>query len=207
MTTLAVVRMGTGVAKGICKLFDNVVEWSPAIGDYDAIHFEGGSDIHPDIYNHPNVASHVNEVPSSRDNIESTAMRDAISKSALIIGSCRGAQLACAFAGGKLVQHVDNHAGGGHDVMTPDGESFKVTSAHHQMLYPWDVKHELLAWSAEQRSARYLGHNLDLTKHTVEPEAVYFPTIRALAFQWHPEWEDDNTAVLNFTINAIKSKL
>ena len=204
MTTLATVPMGTGVANEIAALFDNVSRWSSDL-KYDAILIEGGADIHPSIYNNPNTDSHVADSPSRRDLLECEAINDAIRKGALIIGVCRGAQLACAMAGGKLVQHVNNH-GGSHPVVTNDGKSFDVSSVHHQQMYPWDVEHEMLAWSADRYSDCYRGHDINMEKHQIEPEAVFFPTIKALAFQWHPEWYASKGEI-DFTISKIKEKL
>jgi len=202
--TLAIVPLGTGVADEIAGLFENIVTWHPEL-EYDAILLEGGSDIHPSIYNDNNVATSASDNLSKRDTVEVKAMNDAISKKALIIGICRGAQLACAIAGGKLVQDVNNHQGS-HDVTTIDGKSFRVSSVHHQQMYPWMVDHELLAWTPKHHSDRYIGDSLDESKHEVEPEAVFFPKINALAFQWHPEWYASQGEI-DFTITKIKERL
>lgn len=204
MRTLATVSLGTGVADEIANMFDKVIEWHDGL-EYDAILFEGGSDIHPSLYNEPNTHSGVGEAPSQRDRIEVQAFRDAINKGVLIIGVCRGAQLACAMAGGKLVQDVQNHLGT-HDVMTDEGSVFPVSSVHHQQMYPWDIPHDLLAWSVRNLSHAYHGSGIDLNKHKVEPEACYFPDINALAFQWHPEWSASQGEI-DFTLNKIKEKL
>lgn len=196
--------MGTGVAKEIAALFDKVIPWSME-ANYDAIILEGGSDIHPSIYDNPNTDSGVGETLSHRDRVELKAINDAITKNALIIGICRGAQLACAVAGGKLVQHVNNHSDI-HPVSTHDGKQFDVSSVHHQMMYPWDVNHDMLAWSSEPLSDCYRGHEINMTKHEVEPEAIYFPEIKALAFQWHPEWYASEGEI-DFTIRNIKERL
>jgi gamma-glutamyl-gamma-aminobutyrate hydrolase PuuD len=204
MTTLATVPMGTGIADEIAALFTKIERWSPNL-EYDAIVIEGGADIHPSLYNNPNTDSHVADTPSRRDIIEREAINDAISKGALIIGICRGAQLACALAGGRLVQHVNNH-GGSHPVVTNDGKIFNVSSVHHQQMYPWDVEHDMLAWSTDKFSDCYRGYGINMDKHQVEPEAVYFPKIKALAFQWHPEWYASKGEI-DFTISKIKEKL
>ena len=206
MSTLALVRMGTGVADEICDLFNNVITWKPG-ASYDAIHFEGGGDIHPSLYRSKNTHSHVGNTLSSRDMVEQLAITEAIAQKALIIGSCRGAQLACAFAGGKLVQDVTNHANGrGHAVESKEGMHFDTTSVHHQQMYPWEIDHDLLAWSHHPLSNHYLGDGVDPTLVRVEPEAVYFPQINALGFQWHPEWAC-STGEIEFTVNQIKHKM
>ena len=202
--TLALVGLGTGCADEICDLFDNVINWQPGTV-YDAIHFEGGADIHPSLYNSKNTHSHVGDGLSARDLVEKLAMEEAITKKALIIGSCRGAQLICAMAGGKLVQDVTNHTRE-HITTTHDGLHIKTTSVHHQQMYPWDVEHELLAWSSDILSNHYLGDGIDPEKIKVEPEACYFPKINALAFQWHPEWAASK-GELDFTLSCIKERL
>lgn|GEM_PF-6387398 len=201
--TLATVSMGCGCAPEIKKLFSYVTEWEPDL-DYDAILFEGGSDIDPSLYNSKNIATY-SQGQSKRDRIEAAIMQDAIDKKALIIGICRGAQLACALAGGKLVQDVNGHQGH-HTIETYMGNTFDVSSVHHQQMYPWDVEHTILAWSKTQQSNHFIGDSLNLQKHIKEPEAVFFPKINALAFQWHPEWAY-TPEELEFTLAEIAEKL
>jgi gamma-glutamyl-gamma-aminobutyrate hydrolase PuuD len=93
----------------------------------------------------------------------------------------------CALAGGFLIQDVTHHAGHNHLVATKDGRSFMVNSLHHQMLYPFDVEHEMVAWSAPALSSHYLDVN-DPIEVPIEPEFVYFPKEKGIAIQWHPEY-------------------
>jgi anthranilate/para-aminobenzoate synthase component II len=108
-----------------------------------------------------------------------------------MIGVCRGAQMMCAFAGGYLIQHVRGHQTD-HFITTSEGDTFRTTSCHHQMMYPYNIPHEMLAWSTENRSTIYegeIGEDLsDRMASRKEPEVVYYPTIRGLAIQGHPEW-------------------
>jgi hypothetical protein len=200
------------------KNFHPLDKWYPKLGnkllatdrDLDAIEapgiliLHGGSDIHPSLYNRPNQGSHVGGSPSPRDQFEAKALAKAADKGLFIFAICRGAQLACAAVGGILVQHVDNHAGGNHRITTVEGESFLVTSAHHQMMYPWKVEHKLLAWASYPRSDVHVGVTPDELEawpkqkydgdgpttgpDFVEPEVVMFPQINCLAIQGHPEW-------------------
>ena len=50
-----------------------------------------------------------------------------------IIGVCRGAQFLCAFAGGKLIQHMTGHHGD-HSITTVDGRVYQSSSDHHQLM-------------------------------------------------------------------------
>lgn len=155
----------------------------------------GGADIHPSLYDRPNYASHVGEIIGHRDRIEVGLMARAIELGLPIIGVCRGAQLACAAAGGILIQDVSGHAGQPHYIETKDGKKLMTSSLHHQMMYPWSVSHELLAWSSPSRSKRYVGITEEegekipkLNDLPIEPEIVWFPGIKCLAIQGHPEF-------------------
>lgn len=113
-----------------------------------------------------------------------------------ILGVCRGAQLGCALAGGILAQHINGH-GSDHYMKTVEGKRIITSSLHHQMMYPGSVKHELLAWAEPQRSGVYKGLSKDELKAITgadglvkEPEMIWFPDIKCLAVQGHPEFMD-----------------
>ena len=177
------------------KVFDESVNVlnEKDLKNLDAVVFWGGTDIHSSLYQHP--THHLNQsrgtYPSERDKFEWALMKFCVHNKIPMIGVCRGAQLMCAFAGGSIIQHVNGHVGvGDHLVTTDEGENFTVTSCHHQMMYPWEVPHDMLAWSSHNLSDRYdtyLAKQADM-KDKVEPEVVYFPAINGLAIQGHPEW-------------------
>ena len=158
----------------------------------DILLLHGGADISPSLYNHP-VSEYTGATKqlSQRDSIEWSMLQRAIELGIPIVGICRGAQMLCAAAGGYLIQHVDNHSGD-HTVVDKDGEEFTVNSVHHQMTYPFDVDHQLLAWVQTKRSNRHLlGNGKSITMElSVEPEAVFFPKINGFGVQFHPEYGD-----------------
>ncbi len=158
-------------------------------GDKSFLVLWGGEDIHPSIYKRPIEGSHVRgEGPSHRDAVEMALVEEATKLNMPIYGVCRGAQLLCALAGGVLIQDVSGHAGSPHLIEFVDGLQMPVSSLHHQMMYPWDVEHELLAWS-NPRSTRYIGvSHEEETKIKVEPEIVWFPKLRGFGIQGHPEF-------------------
>lgn len=175
-------------------LFEEKVDISKSIVGVDAVVFWGGTDIHPSLYNEElNKHSQASKSgPSQRDLFEWQAMNYCKLNKIPMIGVCRGAQLMTAFVGGKLIQHVNGHHSE-HNITTDQGEVLSTTSCHHQMMYPFDVEHKMLAWSTLSRSTVYLnGENRDVDKmylkSVVEPEVVYYPQIRGLAIQGHPEW-------------------
>ena len=86
----------------------------------------------------------------------------------------------------------------------------KTTSCHHQMMYPYDIDHELLAWAAPARSRFYHGETtktLDSMADKREPEVVYFPSIQGLAIQGHPEWSPPGSAYNQYLLGLVREKL
>jgi len=168
----------------------------------------GGGDISPSFYGAKRASrGGGDDTPNRRDRIEWAMLQRAIEVGAGIIGICRGAQMLCAAAGGKLMQHVDNHAGYGHTITTIEGETLHVNSLHHQMMYPFEVDHELLAWSSEKRSGEYHDENMVYTDIPCEPELVYFPKIKGIGAQWHPEMMKHDAPATQYLLNKIKETL
>lgn len=195
------------------QLFGNKVDVSSEnLGSVDAVVFWGGTDIHPSLYNqkaHPQSQVFGLSSLPSRDSFEWKMMLWCKMNEVPMIGVCRGAQLMCAFAGGHLIQHVNGHHDN-HDMLTSDGATMKTTSCHHQMMYPYDVEHELLAWSAPARSQFYQGETATPIKGMSdkrEPEVVFFPTIQGLAIQGHPEWAHPQSAYNVYLLKLIEEKL
>jgi gamma-glutamyl-gamma-aminobutyrate hydrolase PuuD len=71
----------------------------------------GGADLEPARYGEPDNGSQ--SVEADRDALEAAAWEVAESRGVPVLGICRGFQAMNAFAGGKLLQHVDGHAGAG----------------------------------------------------------------------------------------------
>jgi gamma-glutamyl-gamma-aminobutyrate hydrolase PuuD len=176
----------------------------------DAVLLWGGADISPSLYNTVPIHNSGPVNPSDRDLFEWEILRQATAAKIPIIGVCRGAQMICAFAGGVLVQDCVGHQVN-HDIITSDGEIFKVTSSHHQMMYPYEVEHELLAYSLPQRSSFYHGLGFDrsqkmLNREQKEAEVVYFPSINAMAVQCHPEWHTGNDTFNEWLLSKVIEK-
>ncbi len=178
------------------KFFELKQDIFKGISGVDAVVFWGGADIHPSLYNqNASKTSQAGDKPSHRDIFEWNAMKWCVANNIPMIGVCRGAQMLCAFAGGKLVQHSTGHNSGPHSMTTNDYRSMSTTSCHHQMMYPFDIEHEMLASASVKLSDRYYdGDDEDIKMDGfVEPEVVWFPKIKGLAIQGHPEWADVNS--------------
>lgn len=194
-------------------LFDKKV--NPTIkgnlNDVDALLLWGGEDIHPtfyrqkahrsnDCYNKPDI--------SHRDMMEWHMIKECHAKNIPIIGICRGAQLLCAYAGGTLIQDVNGHYSG-HEIITEDGLSMHAPANHHQMMNPTGTTYELLAWTAQPLSTYYREETDDsietaLFKAGCDPEVIWFPEIKGLAIQPHPEWGPMDTAFTTWCIKQVR---
>jgi gamma-glutamyl-gamma-aminobutyrate hydrolase PuuD len=186
---------------GMIEPFDSVFDDAIDVTRFDpkgvdAVVFWGGTDIHPSYYGHKaNTHSQVffSKSPSHRDEFEWRLMLWCKINRVPMIGVCRGAQLMCAFAGGKLIQHITGHNSGNHMMVTKEGLLMETTSCHHQMMYPFDIQHDMIAWSSIKKSLVYQEESEENNKFMMsalarEPEIVAFPQINGLAIQGHPEW-------------------
>lgn len=207
-------------------LFNEVkrVEAPEDVKGCDAIILWGGEDIWPGYYDqkaHPYNQNY--GAASGRDNREWDAMMKAQDLGIPIIGVCRGAQFMCAFAGGSLVQHMTGHHNT-HDVMcVPHGWSqgdgikaakvYQSSSEHHQMMYLEDMpasEYEVLAWAAGL-SKLYQNDKGDMPVPSrgffIEPEVVYFPNIKGLAIQGHPEWMQADEPFVEYVLKQVQDLL
>lgn len=179
---------------------DDVFGWQQDVSKLgfegvDAVVFWGGTDIHPDLFNHSvSRRSQAGSAPSGRDLFEWGAMKYCKINKIPMIGICRGAQMLCCAAGGWLIQHMNGHNHGQHAMITSDGVVMQTTSAHHQLMYPFDVNHKVLAQSTRHLSNTYMDGTDTEVDMTGKPEieACWFPDIRGLAIQGHPEWVNND---------------
>lgn len=187
----------------------------------------GGADISPSYYGQQ--AHHTSQTPggpSVRDRMEWDCMERAVERGIPIIGVCRGAQMACAMAGGLLIQDCKGHTSS-HQMLTDKGEQYKTSSLHHQMMYPWEVEHHLIAWSLprDENDVPFRtkinslkvgsahewvdasGRECAVPFFEKEPEIVYFPKIKALAIQGHPEFMDEGAPYVRYCNRLIQEYL
>jgi hypothetical protein len=197
---------GLGPFRAIFDDFKNVAK--EGVEGIDCLILWGGEDVHPSYYKEKkHFMNGAGLVPSSRDVFEWKAMLHCKKNKIPMIGICRGAQFLTVFAGGKLVQHVTGH-GMSHWVETPSQKQFFVTSTHHQMMVPWAVPHDLIAWSNEPKSSRYENSSFsDCIEMPREPEVVYYPEIKAMAIQAHPEYAYADAPFVNWIIGEVKDRL
>jgi carbamoylphosphate synthase small subunit len=180
--------------------------------DADVVVMPGGGDWNPALYGHkPNGTSYWSE---KTDATQMALIDKAVNAGKLIVGICRGGQGLTIKAGGFLIQDISHPSN--HNVVTFDGRTYNMNSCHHQLCYPYELpknQYEVLSWT-EGLSNRYKADvklefpefAIDLKGNFKEPEVIWFPAIRGLSVQGHPEWGPGKPA-LDFINNLIIEKL
>ena len=161
----------------------------------------GGEDISPTLYGEiPNSFCYVYR-ESDRDTFEIKLIQTAIKLNIPIIGICRGAQLLCVMAGGKVAQHIENH-GRSHTVTLHDEDDVEVStnSSHHQMMLP-PASAKVLATSKKVVGCDQFDSPVEYPRCN---EVVWFPSINALGIQPHPEWLNCPQAFYDYCERKIR---
>lgn len=174
------------------------------INKADLVLFTGGADVSPHLYGEPNVASHCNP---NRDREEMEVFRIAKQAGKPMAGICRGGQFLNVMCGGKMFQDVDGHAISGthRAVLLETGDTYQVTSTHHQMMRKGaDGVALVLANESKRRLSAAFNDSGDPvtqleTGDHPDLEAVQYGNI--LCFQPHPEFAGaDSTRELFFKL-------
>lgn len=181
----------------------------PLLQPIDMIYFDGGEDVSPKGYGaFPHPKTFVNR---DRDDKETSYFRS-IKKSYPNIpcfGICRGSQKLTVLSGGRLIQHVEGH-GVSHTIDVPHyDKKVKVTSTHHQMMYPFNLPYEdykILGYSSvnlspihETANDHGAVVNIRYPKNFVECEIVYYPKTNSLCIQGHPEYASATAQFVELT--------
>lgn len=157
--------------------------------EFKLILFTGGADVDPRFYNDRSPQRMCSSNPS-RDMQEISVFRKAVKHGILMAGICRGVQFLNVMNGGKMMHHLDNHAGSVHLMELMTGQILTVNSLHHQMvILPEDAK--LVGWAKDRLSRRYYGANDEVVNYNgAEVEAAIFPKTKSFGVQYHPEMMD-----------------
>lgn len=198
-----------GHAKSYSKWIENH-ELTDNLAEANIVLFTGGEDVDPSLYGcekHPTTGSNL-----KRD-LEEKAVFEKVRPDQLCVGICRGSQFLCVMNGGLLIQNVSKHAMfGTHQIINAnkDYERYDITSTHHQMQYPFNLRrgtdYTVLYYSS-RRSEFYEGDKVDYP--LCEPEIVLYHVKgkpKCLAIQGHPEImrkEAPIIEVLNKMLNTL----
>lgn len=157
--------------------------------DADLVVGTGGEDWDIEWYYEGNNPHHTVHSNIWRDRSEMPEFKKAIELGKKIIGICRGAQGGCILAGGKLIQHQSNPSIV-HPMITNEGRIIYISSLHHQSQYPIGLTegedYKVLGWTENMLDYRFLDSETQVANER-ELEIVYYPKIKFLAIQGHPE--------------------
>lgn len=176
------------------------------------VYFDGGEDVSPELYGDKTLPQTYNNY--KRDLKEAKVYSLAKHLGIPCLGVCRGAQFLTAMQpGGSIIQDVSGHTlYNTHKIkLLNTSKTIEVTSTHHQMMYPFNTNHELLAVSENLSHYYKVGSKEDvkelISKHG-EPEVVYYPDTKCLAIQGHPEYiKDINHEFPTYCRETVEEKL
>lgn len=159
----------------------------------------GGSDISTELYSEKDTQGSVGK-NIKRDLEEVMLAGYAIKNNIPILGICRGAQMLCVLAGGKLIQDMTHHHE--HKITIFNNKAYdcseneiSVNSLHHQLQYPFNIKEKndymMIAAAYTNLGVVDTGDSNDINLATLkrkgEPEIVYYKKLNGLGIQFHPE--------------------
>lgn len=174
---------------------------------YRLVLFTGGEDVDPSLYGETSPKS-ICHSSINRDKVERAVFRIALRNKIPMAGICRGLQFLSVMTGGRLIHHLDGHAGLHHEVgFQKDDEVIKVNSIHHQMAIPPKDAY-IIGWSADKLSSEYIGDKDERVEWAgPEVEAAIFPNIKACGVQWHPEMMPKRSAGYTFFYTMVAQLL
>lgn len=160
----------------------------------DFIQFTGGEDVSPSLYGEENTHSGSNP---RRDAYEKAIFDLAVAQGKNLLGVCRGGQFLTVMSGHSMWQDVDNHGvcGTHPATLASTGETYEVTSTHHQMMrLDGKTPYQLLVTAGrsdyKQGGGAYEKQDRKVADRDIE--SVFYPDTKALAFQPHPEYTDSS---------------
>lgn len=161
------------------------------VGAADLIIFTGGEDVTPFLYGERQLSETCNNFLRDREEVN---LFKQLPSHVPKIGICRGAQFLNVMSGGRLFQHVTNHAVNGTHIMKIIDSDVKisVTSTHHQMMRVCEdafviaTAQEAMLKKADNYEVRY--NNLTRKETWDDVEVAYYSNTNSLCYQPHPEY-------------------
>lgn len=193
----------------------------------DLLLFTGGADVNPELYDEPKGS--YTSINKDRDLEEKSIFN--VYYHVPKLGICRGSQLLTVLNGGKLIQNVTGHTKDHNIHLKPINKrkpleirrsvyvkplqflTLKMTSTHHQMMFPYNLKKEdysIIGWSQKYLSKEYLNgndENIKLPEKFLEPEIVFYKRSNSLCIQGHPEFDSCSPITKRIILDIIKKKL
>lgn len=171
----------------------------------DIVQFTGGSDVSPELYGEKTHPLTLNN--PVRDKKEKEVFEWCVENDKAMVGICRGGQFLNVMNGGKMWQHIDNHAiGSTHEAYNPiTGLRFQVTSTHHQMMRPDLEKGEVILGANLTTMVQTATETLKLNGPDIE--AVWYKDTKCFCYQPHPEYMAGKGACRDFFFDQIAERI
>lgn len=176
-------KFWNGTMTALMVGYGHELVYEPA--EADVLIFNGGADIATSIYGEKPIFKGIPEFKSRRD-YEEVDLFEKYKNEKFLLGICRGAQLLNCLSGGTLWQHVNNHQVDHQMLDELTGETFNVTSTHHQMMRP--TAEAILIGTAKKSTSKAADPDSWIGAPDQDVEVVYYPTTKALCIQGHPEY-------------------
>ena len=174
--------------------------------EFSLVLFTGGADVSPELYGDTSPAGMCSDSPI-RDAEEKKIFDFAVANDVRCAGICRGVQFINVMSGGKMIHHLEKHAGQDHTTSLLDGTVIRTNSFHHQMILPPEDA-VVIATAEHKLSDLYIG-KADRPVEYVgdEIESAIFPNTKTFGVQWHPEWMQPDSAGYKFFFNLVKDAI
>lgn len=193
--------------RGLIDTTPDVVEFLGAPEKFALVMFTGGADVSPELYGDKSPKGYCSVNPD-RDRAEARIYAAAKGAGILMTGICRGIQFLNVMNDGRMMHHINTHAGTSHYCeTTTDKEPISCNSLHHQMVIP-PTGAIVTAWSSNRLSDLYIGRN-DEEEHYEGPEveAVIYPESKCFGVQWHPEMQQATATGYQYYFNMVRRAL
>jgi len=192
----ALVVNGTHYASALANLdlkwTGNTSEFFNSPEDFSLILFTGGEDVSPELYGDASPKNICSYSPH-RDEFESKVYQVALKYEIKMTGICRGIQFLNVMNGGRMMHHLENHAGSIHEMQVANGDIILVNSLHHQMCLPGPGA-IVIGWASQRLSDVYIGKNDEVVSYDgPEIEALIYSKTGCAGVQYHPEMLRENS--------------
>ena len=169
------------------ELVKSLNEFTKNPTDFSLVLFTGGADVDPKLYNDTSPLEFCSCNPA-RDHIEKMVFNTAKKNGVRMAGICRGIQFLNVMCGGKLMHHIESHAGSLHPITTiHNSKEIVVNSLHHQMILPTSDT-IVTAITPRKFSKVYIGFGDKKVDYKgPEIEGAIFPEVESFGVQYHPE--------------------
>lgn len=177
------------------------VDCRPKSSDPKALILGGGPDVCAELY-WKKKHTFSNYEDAERDLKEISMINEARILGIPIIGICRGFQMMHVAFGGQLIQHVDGHRGGSHQLLEAANRKhtgMMVNSTHHQAVP--------LAEAERLYTEIYVAKEEGSGPKKIFAEFGFSPLRKILGVQFHPERDSCSKQAREIVMDRIEKLL